>query len=161
MRRLAGGPRIRHRDFASAPPSPLPWQGRGGRLVVNQRLQQAAALSSQHRPASQQGPLQAQGPPASQAQPAATHSQASQRQTSQQSQVEVAEATGTAPRDANRAGKARADRAQRTANFFMEKLRTETKAKEKTRACALTVRVNFSSSRGQPGGDYRREASIW
>jgi hypothetical protein len=78
---------------------------------LNQRLQEASAeqplpvsqqaalvsQASQQTPASQQGPLQAQGPPASQAQPAATQGQSSQRQTSQQSQGEVAEATGTAP----------------------------------------------------------------
>ena len=115
----------------------------------NQRLQEASAeqplpasqqaalvsQASQQTPASQQGPLQAQGPPASQAQPAATQGQSSQRQTSQQSQGEVAEATGTAPSEAKTAGRASASIEQRTANFFMEKLRTETKAMGKIRKC--------------------------
>lgn len=137
---------------ASVPESPLfpLWEERAaGELATfagfNQRLQEASAaqplpasqqalvsLASQQLPVSQQGPLQAQGPPASQAHPAATQGQSSQRQTSQQSQGEVAEATGTAPSEAKTAGKASAKIEQRTANFFMEKLRTEIKAKGKT-----------------------------
>jgi len=100
--------------------------------------------------------VQAQGPPSSQAQPAMTHSQASQRQTLQQSQGDVAEATGTAPIDANRAGRASAKRAQRTANFFMERLRKETKAKGKIANWCFVGAVSFSSSRGQPDDGCRR-----
>jgi hypothetical protein len=121
--------------------------------------QALVSQASQHTPASQQGPLQAQGPPASQAQPAATHSQLSQRQTSQQSQGEVAEATGTAPSDAKTAGRASANMAQRTANFFMEILRTENKANGRTRGRALSETVNSSSSTGRPVAGCRRRAS--